>query len=70
MLAGQVPAPPLVLDLILHVLDGAGFLAMPLEQLGPVPFPIGNHRVVMSVGAIGEERTLRLEQAQPHVAHL
>src|ERR1039458_5026671 len=68
MLARQVAAAGFVLDFIMHVLDRAGFLAMPLQQPVPGPFQIGNHRMMMTVRAVGEERSLRLEQAQAHIA--
>jgi len=46
ILAGHVPAPQRVLDLVMHMFNGAGFLPVPLQQSTPLPIQIAQHGVM------------------------
>src|SRR5947208_15476826 len=52
----------------MHMLHGAGFFPMPVEQLGSVPVQVGEHGMMMPVTAIIKERPLGLEQTQSNIA--
>ena len=67
MPTGHVTPGQGVFDLVMHVLDRASFLPVPVQQLGSVPIQIGHHRMVMAVGAVVKEQPLGLEQTQPHI---
>jgi hypothetical protein len=43
-----------VLDFVVHMLDAAGLLSVPLQQPSPIPIEICHHRVIVSVGPIGK----------------
>src|SRR5437773_6303861 len=62
-----MPTAQSVLHFVVHVFNGAGFLPVPAQQLGPIPIQIGHHRMMMAIASIGKERALGLEQPQSHV---
>src|ERR1022692_4278934 len=67
VLAGHVSSAQGVFDLVMHMLNGAGFLPAPIQQPVPSPTQVGDHGVMMAVTAVAKEDSLRFEQAQSHI---
>ena len=40
-----------VFDLVMHMLDRSGLFPVPIQQLGPFPWQIGEHGMMMTVAA-------------------
>lgn len=67
-LARHVTGGQAILEFVVGVLDGAGFLPVPLQQANSVPIQVGDHRVMVAIRAVAEQHALRLQQPQCDVA--
>jgi hypothetical protein len=67
--AGHASATQTVFYLVVKPLHRAGFLAVPLENPTTVGFrAVGDDRVIVMLGPVGEELTLGLAQSKTDVA--
>ena len=67
-LAGHVAGRQAILEFVVGVLDGAGFLPVPLQQAHSLPIQVAGHRVMVAIRAVGEQHALRLQQPQTDIA--